>query len=76
MRDGEGWGRSPNPLRHLVSLLLAQPVHRHHAFAFGGVEYNHAPGLAALDADLGDVAANELAAVGDQHELVGFLDRE
>src|SRR6266446_3642221 len=69
-------GRDKALLPVAVPLLLAQPLHRHHAFAVGGVEHNNAPGLAALDADLGDAAADQLAAVGDQHELVGFLDRE
>src|SRR5215831_18207797 len=69
--------RAATPLRLSVRLpLLAQPLHCDHAFAVGRVEHDHAPCLAALDADLGDAAADQLAAVGHQHELVGFLDRE
>src|ERR1700685_15117 len=56
--------------------LLAEALHRHHALVLGGVEHDHAAGLAALDADLGDAAADQLAAVGDQHQLVLLLHRE
>src|SRR5712691_5469751 len=57
-----------------VRALLAQPLHRDHPLDLGGVEDDDAAGLASLDADLGDLAADQLAAIGDQHELVGFLD--
>ncbi len=42
----------------------------------GGVEHDHALRRAAGDADAVDRRADELAAVGDQHELVGLFHRE
>src|SRR5207244_2042702 len=46
------------------------------ALAFGGREYDDALRRSPRDADAVDRAADELAAVGDQHDLVGLLDRE
>src|SRR4029077_20954766 len=56
--------------------LRRQPPHRHYALVLGGREHDHALRRAPRDADAVDRAADELAAVGDQHDLVGFLDRE
>src|SRR5450631_2192598 len=80
-RSGWRWSRMsqnplPTPSLPVLLALLAEPLHRHHALGLGGVEHDHAAGLAALDADLGDAAADELAAVGDQDELVLLLYRE
>ena len=41
-----------------------------------GGEHDHTLRAPARNADAVDRAADELAAVGDQHDLVGFLDRE
>src|SRR5450631_2419328 len=80
-RSGWRWSRMsqnplPTPSLPVLLALLAEPLHRHHALFVGGVEHDHAAGLAALDADLGDAAADQLAAVGDQHELALLLHRE
>src|SRR5258708_37858649 len=56
--------------------FLADALDRDHALAFGGVEHDHALGRAPGDADAFDAGADQLAAVGDQHELVAVLDRE
>src|SRR5262249_29631382 len=56
--------------------LLADMLDRDHVLVLGGVEYDHALGGAAGDADVLDRAADELALVGDQHDLVGILHRE
>src|SRR5712691_3368047 len=55
---------------------LVDALDRDHALAFGGVEHDHALRGAPGDADAFDAGADELAAVGDQHELVVVLDRE
>ena len=49
---------------------------RHDALVFGGVEHDHALRAAAGDTDAVDRAADELAAVGDKHDLVALLDGE
>src|SRR6185295_13940749 len=64
----------PLPVRALA--LLAQALHRDDALALGGVEHDHALRGAAGDADAVDRAADQLAAVGHQHDLVALLDRE
>src|SRR5262249_44250477 len=71
------------PLRHDIPALavvlvafLADALDRDHPLAFRGVEHDHALGRAPGDADALDARADELAAVGDQHELVPVLDRE
>src|SRR5215813_10593010 len=56
--------------------FLADPLDRHHLLVLGGVEHDHAPGGAAGDADAFDAGADELAAVGHQHQLILVLDRE
>src|SRR5580692_9406153 len=62
----------------LVALLafLGKPLHRRHLLAIAGREHDDALRRAAGDADAVDRAADQLAAVGDQHDLVGLLDRE
>src|SRR5215470_12536680 len=62
--------------RPVLLALFADALDRDHAFGFGGVEHDHALGRAPGDADALDAGANELAAVGDQHDLVAVLDRE
>src|SRR6202040_279429 len=62
--------------RSLLAVLFAQVFDRHHALAFRGVEYDHPLRAAAGDADAVDRAADQLPAVGHQHDLVGFLERE
>src|ERR1700726_608221 len=56
--------------------LFRQPLDRRHLLALAGREHDDALRRAAGDADAVDRAADQLAAVGDQHDLVGFLDRE
>src|SRR5215813_14851657 len=56
--------------------FLADPLDRHHLLVLGGVEHDHALGRAAGDADAFDAGADELAAVGHQHQLILVLDRE
>src|SRR5438876_3383446 len=63
-------------LAAVLVAFLADALDRDHPLAFRGVEYDHALGRAAGDADAFDARADELAAVGDQHELVPLLDRE
>src|SRR5215467_8565657 len=60
----------------LLAVLFAQAFDRDDALAFGGVEHDYALRAAAGDADAVDRAADQLPAVGHQHDLVGFLDRE
>src|SRR5215470_17023010 len=57
----------------LVAFLvafLADALNRDHPLAFRSVEHDHALGRAPGDADAFDARADELAAIGDQHELV------
>src|SRR5664279_1448430 len=60
----------------LLRLVLAQPLDRHDLFVVGGIEHDHALRRAPGDADAGDRRADQLAGVGDQHDLVALLDRE
>src|SRR5690242_911280 len=57
-------------------LFLADVLDRDDVFVIGGVEHDHALGRAAGDADALDRAADQLALVGDQHDLVGVFHRE
>src|SRR5260221_367509 len=59
-----------------VACFFADALDRHHPFALGGVEHDHALRRAAGDADAVDRAADELALVGDEHDLIRVLDRE
>src|SRR5689334_941378 len=56
--------------------LFADPLDRDHLLILGGVEHDHALGRASGDADAVHRAADQLAAVGDQHKLIGFFHRE
>src|SRR6266508_1432691 len=67
---------APATLDNAIPAFLADPLDRHHALVLGGGEHDHALGRAPGDADAVDRAADELAAVGDQHDLVGLLHRE
>jgi hypothetical protein len=51
-------------------LFLADVLDRDHVLVLGGVEHDHALGGAAGDADAFDRAADQLALVGHQHDLV------
>src|SRR5262249_26693680 len=62
--------------RAVLLAFFADSLDRDHALAFRGVEHDHALGGAAGDADALDAGADQLPAVGDQHDLVGILDRE
>src|SRR5512133_97979 len=72
-------GRPPLRLAALAAVLvafLADALDRDHPLALRGVEHDHTLGRAPGDADAFDARADELAAVGHQHELVPVLDRE
>src|ERR1700692_111552 len=66
-------------LAGILAVLLAflgEPLHRRDLLAVGGREHDDALGRAAGDADAVDRAADQLAAVGHQHDLIALLDRE
>src|ERR1700686_5051885 len=68
---------SPLPAVPITVLsVLADVLDRHHMLVLGGVEYDHALGRAAGDPDALDRAADQLALVSHQHDLVGVLDRK
>src|SRR3954471_4572642 len=56
--------------------LFADPLDRDHLLVLGGVEHDDALGRAPGDADAIDRAADQLPAIGDQHELIGLFHRE
>src|SRR5262245_61789527 len=56
--------------------FLAYALDRDHPLALRGVEHDHTLGRAPGDADTFDARADELTAVGHQHELIPVLDRE
>src|SRR5262249_7497912 len=56
--------------------FLADALDRHYALVVRGVEHDHPLRRAAGDADALDAGADQLAAIGDQHQLVAVLDRE
>ena len=56
--------------------VLADVLDRHHMLVLGSVEHDDTLGRAARDADALDRAADQLAPVGHQHDLVTVLDRE
>src|SRR5437016_6109139 len=76
LRDTKPWPGQRNASPAVVLAFLADALDRHHLLILVGVEHDHALGRAAGDADALDAGADELAAVGDQHDLVGVLDRE
>ena len=59
-----------------VLAVLADVLDRDDVLVLGGVEHDDALGRAAGDADAFDRAADQLALVGHQHDLVAVLDRE
>src|SRR5262249_18666093 len=59
-----------------VGLFLAQALERHDLLVLSRVEHDHALGRASGDADTCDRRANELAAIGHQHHLIGLFHRE
>src|SRR5215831_7961517 len=63
-------------LAAVLVAFLADALDRDHPLALRGVEHDHTLGRAPGDADAFDARADELAAVGHQHELVPLLDRE
>src|SRR5262247_660228 len=70
-------GRRDIPaLAAVLVAFLADALDRHHPLALRGIEHDHTLGRAPGDADAFDARADELTAVGDQHELVPVLDRE
>src|SRR6185437_1726676 len=71
-------GTSPamtNDLR-LAVFIPDQALDRNDMLFLRGREHDDALRRAAGDADAVDRAADQLPAVGDQHDLVGLLDRE
>src|SRR4029079_17334733 len=56
--------------------VVADMLDRHHVFVFSRIEHDDALRRAAGDADVLDRAADQLALVGDQHDLVAVLHRE
>src|SRR5579871_984885 len=65
-----------NSLATVLLALFGDPLHRSDTLALGGVEHDDALGGAAGDADAVDRTADQLAAIGDQHDLVAVLDRK
>src|SRR5690348_15228323 len=74
-----GRGRSRLAALAFIAVLLgvlAEALDRDDVLALGGAEERHALRAAAGDADVVDRHADDLAAIGDQHDLVAVLDRE
>src|SRR6516162_5350172 len=70
-------GRREIPaLAAVLVAFLADALDRDHPLALRGVEHDHTLGRAPGDADTFDARADELTAVGHQHELIPVLDRE
>src|SRR5215510_7184787 len=68
--------RDISALAAVLVAFLADALDRDHPLALRGVEHDHTLGRAPGDPDAFDPRADELAAVGHQHELVSVLDRE
>ena len=68
--------RARQPLTAVLVAFFADTLDRYHALAFRGIEYDHTLRRASDNPDALDPRADELAAVGDQHELIPVLDRE
>jgi hypothetical protein len=73
----------PRPVALRVALpavavfrILADVLDGDDMLVGGGVEHDDALGRAAGDADVLDRAADQLALVGHQHDLIAILDRE
>src|SRR5262245_11106065 len=63
-------------LAAVLVAFLADALDRDHPLALRGIEHDHTLGRAPGDADAFDARADELTAVGHQHELVPVLDRK
>jgi len=59
-----------------VLSILADMLDRNHVLILGGIEHDDTLRRTAGDADVLNRAADQLALVGNQHDLVGILDRE
>src|SRR5262249_34472858 len=59
----------------LAVSLVAHPLDRHDALALRRVEDDDALGGAARDPNALHGAADQLAAIGDQHDLIRLIDR-
>src|SRR5262249_51273371 len=78
LADAIGWPRcrgAPLPSPAVLVAFLADALDRDHLLVVGGVEHDHALRRPAGDADAFDPGADQLAAVGHQHQLVLLLDR-
>src|SRR6185369_26480 len=60
----------------LAVLVFRNMLDRHHVFVFSRIEHDDALRRAAGDADVLDRAADQLALVGDQHDLIAVLHGE
>src|SRR4030042_1619441 len=60
----------------LLAILIGNVLDRYRALALCGREYDHPLGRAPRDADVLDRHADQLTAIGDEHDLVGLLDGE
>src|SRR5262249_364251 len=69
------WSGRPSFAAVLLG-VLCQPLDRGDTFAFSGGEDDNALCGTAGDTDAVNRAADELATVGDQHDLIAFLDRK
>src|SRR6185436_20700075 len=56
--------------------VVADMLDRHHVLVFSRIEHDDALRRAAGDTDVLDRAADQLALVGDQHDLVAVLHGE
>src|SRR6266850_5101689 len=54
--------------------VVADMLDRHHVLIFSRIEHDDALRRAAGDADVLDRAADQLALVGHQHDLIAVLD--
>src|SRR6476659_5274502 len=68
--------RASPPLTAVIVAFFADPLDRDDALAFRGIEHDDALSRASDNADAFDASADELAAVGDEHELIPVLHRE
>jgi hypothetical protein len=62
--------------KKFLTVFFTQPLNRHHPLIVSGIEHDHALRRTPGDANARHRRADQLALVGDQHDLVGFLDRE
>jgi hypothetical protein len=79
--EGNGFAASRNNnerdlLAAVLFAFLGEPLDRGNPLALGGREHDNALCGTAGDANTIHGTSDELAAVGDQHDVIGFLDRE